>query len=170
MSRPTCFPARRAGWIVLPILLWTATVSSAEYLHGRVVHVVDGDTLDVLVRNERLRVVEIDAPEKSQPYGNASRQSLIAICGGQVAAVTVTGRDRNGRTLGAVSCAGTDANSEQVRRGMAWVFDRYAQPASPLYAVQNEARDARRGLWAMSAFCAAGGMASLVAPTDTLGP
>ena len=41
-----------------------------------------------------------------------------------------------------------DANTEQVRRGMAWVFDRYAPPDSPLYSVQEEARATRRGLWA----------------------
>ncbi len=40
-----------------------------------------------------------------------------------------------------------DANVEQVRRGMAWVFDRYVTDRS-LYAVQDEARAARRGLWA----------------------
>ena len=52
-----------------------------------------------------------------------------------------------GRTLGRVSCAGVDANAEQVRRGMAWVYVRYAPKYSPLYAVQAEARAARRGLW-----------------------
>jgi endonuclease YncB( thermonuclease family) len=103
------------------------------------VHVVDGDTLDPLVPNERLRVrlAEIDAPEKG-PQGNASRQSLIAMCGGQPEVVSATGKDRNGRTLARVSCAGFDANAEQVRRGMAWVFDRYSRPDLPLYPIAPE--------------------------------
>ena len=46
-----------------------------------------------------------------------------------------------------VNCAGTDASSEHVRRGMACVFDRYAKPNSPLYALQSEARAAQAGLW-----------------------
>lgn len=43
-----------------------------------------------------------------------------------------------------MKCDGVDANAEQVRAGMAWVFDRYVTDRS-LYAVQNEARGARRG-------------------------
>lgn len=57
------------------------------------------------------------------------------------------GADRYGRTLGRVFCAGVDANAEQVRRGMAWVYVKYAPKDSPLYAIQAEARVARRGLW-----------------------
>jgi len=41
----------------------------------------------------------------------------------------------------------TDANAEQVRQGMAWVFERYARRGSPLYAIQDEAKAAGRGLW-----------------------
>jgi endonuclease YncB( thermonuclease family) len=40
-----------------------------------------------------------------------------------------------------------DANLNQVRRGMAWVYRKYAR--DPLYfRVEEEARAARRGLWA----------------------
>ncbi len=59
---------------------------------------------------------------------------------------TEQGRDRYGRTVGRVACAGTPANEEQVRRGMAWVYDRYAAKNSPLYVVQTEARREKRGL------------------------
>ncbi len=55
--------------------------------------------------------------------------------------------DRYGRTVARVECDGVDANVEQVRAGMAWVFDKYVTDRS-LYAVQDEARNARRGLWA----------------------
>ena len=37
------------------------------------------------------------------------------------------------------------ANAEQVRRGMAWVFDRYVKDRS-LYSLQEQARDARLGV------------------------
>lgn len=30
---------------------------------------------------------------------------------------------------------------------MAWVYDRYARPGSPLYALQKEAQEAKTGLW-----------------------
>jgi len=57
------------------------------------------------------------------------------------------GLDRYGRTVAHVSCNGIDANTEQVRAGMAWVFDRYVIDRR-LYALQDEARTAHRGLWA----------------------
>ena len=50
--------------------------------------------------------------------------------------------------FGRVICAGTDANAEQVRRGMAWVFDRYSRRGSPLHELQRQAQATRRGLWA----------------------
>jgi endonuclease YncB( thermonuclease family) len=61
--------------------------------------------------------------------------------------VRSSGKDRYGRVLGRVECKGMDANTEQVRRGMAWVYDRYVTDRS-LYALQNEARAAHLGLWA----------------------
>jgi endonuclease YncB( thermonuclease family) len=130
--------------------LLIALNANAVTLDGRVTHIVDGDTLDVIVQGERIRVriLDIDAPESSQPDGHRSRQSLIAICGGESARLDGNKHDRNGRLLAHVRCNGTDAGAEQVRRGMAWVFVRYAPADSPLYAVEAEARAARRGLWA----------------------
>ena len=43
-----------------------------------------------------------------------------------------------------------DANAEQVRRGLAWVYDRYVTDPD-LYPLQDAARTERRGLWADSA-------------------
>ena len=63
------------------------------------------------------------------------------------AVLLLTEKDRYGRLLGRVWGAGIDANAEQVRRGMAWVFDRYVKDRS-LYPLQDAARAARRGLWA----------------------
>jgi endonuclease YncB( thermonuclease family) len=89
---------------------------------------------------------EIDAPELKQAFGKRSQQSLVQICDKKTARVSWTEKDRNGRTLGRVWCGGIDANAEQVRRGMAWVFDRYVKDRS-LYPLQDAARSARRGLW-----------------------
>lgn len=139
---------------VLALVLATAAIAAqAGELRGRVVAVADGDTLTVLdsgQRQHRVRLAEIDAPEKRQAFGERSKQSLSALCFGQQAVIEDQGRDRYGRVIGRVGCAGIDANAEQVRRGMAWVFDRYAADRS-LYALQDEAREARRGLWRDSA-------------------
>ena len=132
----------RAGLAAFAVIL-AATTAHAGELRGRVVAVADGDTLTILDasrQQHRIRLAEIDAPEKRQPFGQRSKQSLSDLCYGRDAAIENDGRDPNGRTIG------HDTNAEQVRRGMAWVFDRYATERS-LYAIQDEARAARRGLW-----------------------
>ena len=128
-------------------IFWVSEVA-AETLEGKVIRISDGDTITLLVdhRQVRIRLVEIDAPESAQPFGRRSRDSLAELCAGRFARVIWSEMDRYGRTLGRVWCGGVDANAEQVRRGMAWVFDRYVTDRS-LYAVQESARAARLGLW-----------------------
>ena len=116
---------------------------------ARVVSVHDGDTLTVVIehRQVKVRLTDIDAPELRQPFGTRSKQSLSEMCFGKVAALEVRGQDRYKRSLARVTCDGTDANAEQVRRGYAWTYTRYARADSPLHAIQIEARSAHRGLW-----------------------
>lgn len=126
-----------------------APAAGAGELVGRVVKVQDGDTLTVLVDHcqVKVRLASIDAPELGQAFGKASRASLSGICAGREATVREAGRDRYGRMIGEVACAGIDANAHQVRAGMAWVYVRYAPAGSPLYTLEAAARGARRGLW-----------------------
>ena len=139
----------RPSLTALCLTFLLATPVTHADVRGRVVSVHDGDTLTVLIdrRQVRVRLTDIDAPELGQPFGTRSRQSLSDLCFGKTAALDVRGQDRYKRTLAHVTCAGTDANSEQVRRGYAWTFVRYARRDSPLLALENEARAAHRGLW-----------------------
>lgn len=117
-----------------------------------VIGIADGDTLTARCDvpegrvSVTVRVAEIDATERKQPWGNRSRQHLAALCQGKAAVVSRRTTDRYGRTVARVECDGTDASAEQVRAGMAWVFDRYVSERG-LYAVQDDARASRRGLW-----------------------
>ena len=136
-----------ARWLLL-VLALAAQAAWGETFSGKVVRVSDGDTLTLLVDRKQIKVrlTEIDAPETHQAFGQRSRQSLAEMCATQPATVRSSGKDRYGRVLGRVECKGVDANTEQVRRGMAWVYDRYVTDRS-LYALQNEARAAHLGLW-----------------------
>ena len=102
---------RMSGVLCASVLFVASLGAYADVLHGRVAHVVDGYTLDVMVGSKRVRVrlLDIDAPEQKQPYGHCSRQSLIAICGGEAAYVEGSRHDRNGRFLANVRCNGVDA-------------------------------------------------------------
>jgi endonuclease YncB( thermonuclease family) len=127
-------------------------MGAASLLLCTVVAIADGDTLTARCevpdgqRSIVVRLSQIDAPERHQPWGDRSRQHLAALCFNKPAKVREEGRDRYARMLGRVECEGTDANAAQVLEGMAWVFDRYVTDRS-LYALQAEAREARRGLW-----------------------
>jgi endonuclease YncB( thermonuclease family) len=118
-----------------------------------VIGIADGDTLTARcdapggAQNVRVRLAEIDAPEKGQAFGQRSRQHLAALCFRKRADVRPTATDRYGRTVARVACEGADANAEQVRAGLAWAFARYlTDPA--IAQLEREARGARRGLWA----------------------
>lgn len=123
------------------------TILSVAYL-ALVIGIADGDTITVLHDQQqvKIRLAEIDAPEKAQPFGSVSKQSLSELCFGKQAEVSPMAQDRYGRTVAHISCSGINANTEQVERGMAWVYDRYVTDYS-LYAVQDGAKAARRGLW-----------------------
>ena len=133
------------------VALLPATLSAAQ-IQGKVIRVLDGDTIEVLQEQQpvRVRLLNIDAPEKKQPFGRWSTNQLKAILAGQSVTVSYTQTDRYGRILGRVITAnGTEANRQQVLKGAAWVYDRYNTDNS-LPALQREAQTQKRGLWADS--------------------
>lgn len=120
----------------------------ALLLSAQIIDITDGDTLTALVENRQIKVrlVEIDAPEKKQSFGQASKQSLSDLCFSKTAQIDVKGLDKYQRTLGRVYCDGTDANLEQVRKGMAWAYRRYlTDPA--ISQAEAAAKADRLGLW-----------------------
>lgn len=128
----------------------------ADRIDGRVVSVADGDTITVLdhsKKTHRIRLTGIDAPEKSQPFGQRSKQSLSDMVYGKRVEVIYGKRDHYGRILGKVVMPWGDVNLAQASAGMAWHYKRYArdQPASDRAAYANAETAAKRegrGLWA----------------------
>ena len=124
-----------------------ASVARADF-RGRVVAVHDGDTISVLVDQSpvRVRLAGVDAPERGQPFANASRHALEALVAAREVQVVERGRDGYGRVLGQVIVGVIDVGTEQVRSGYAWVYRRFERDAR-LIALEAEAKAARRGLW-----------------------
>lgn len=120
--------------------------------HGRVVAITDGDTLTVLREYEqvRIRIYGIDAPERAQPWGDRARQALGDLVHDRDVEVQEMAHDRYGRTVALVIARGRDVSLEMVRRGLAWVYERYCRvPACEVMRrAQTEAQATRSGLWA----------------------
>ena len=146
--------ALRVG-LSLALLLCVGQVSAREVAPGAdvppapstyrgeavVTGVADGDTLyaDIDGRSIRIRLAQIDAPEKAQ--------ALRELVGKKKVQLWWKSLDRYGRPIAQISVDGLDVNAEQVRRGFAWVFLRYSKDAA-LIALEAQAKSAGLGLWA----------------------
>ena len=141
--------------LFFPVLLALAIGANAETITGRVVGVADGDTVTVLDRDKvqhKVRLAGIDAPERSQAFGNRSKESLSDLAFEKTVAVETSKRDRYGREVGKILVNGRDVNLIQVERGMAWHYKAYQREQSlddrSLYdAAEMGARAAKNGLW-----------------------
>jgi endonuclease YncB( thermonuclease family) len=117
-----------------------------------VIGISDGDTLTARcdtpagLQALKVRLAEIDAPERRQAFGTRSRQHLASLCFRKQAEVGPTAMDRYRRMVARVQCNGIDASAEQVRAGMAWAFTRYLRDPA-IASLEKEAREERRGLW-----------------------
>jgi len=124
-------------------------VEVAQRLHGRTVWVDDGDSFQVRIGSEtiRVRLYGIDAPERTQAYANKARQALRARVQDRQVSIEQRDEDVYGRIVGVAYVDGRDVNLEMLENGWAWHYKRHDQ--SPRYATaEAEAKAARRGLWA----------------------
>ena len=137
------------------LLLSISGQSYAEVLVGQVVGVSDGDTITLLDSNKtqhKIRLAGIDAPEKAQAYGQASKKSLSDLIFHKQVNVYWEKKDRYQRLLGKVTLEEQDICLEQVKRGMAWHYKQYqrdqTQEDRMKYTLaEKEARENRIGLW-----------------------
>ncbi|BBL70839.1 thermonuclease family protein [Methylogaea oryzae] len=141
-------------WVLFALSLASAVPAGADSsLSGKAIKILDGDTLIIVTaqgdRQARVRLAQIDAPETSQAFGQRSKQSLSDLVYGKGVQVAVEKTDQYGRLIGVVHVDNLDANLEQVKRGMAWVYPQYAKDPS-YFAAERTARDAKTGLWAQS--------------------
>lgn len=121
-----------------------------------VLRVQDGDSLLIRrrgqTRNERLRLSAIDAPERGQPHGDASRAALAALIDGEPIRVVPVKKDRYGRLVGRVGVNERDIGLAMLEGGHAWYFRRYRRDLpvelrKPYERAEARAREAGIGLW-----------------------
>lgn len=121
----------------------------AQQFVAPVIGIADGDTITVLHMGqpEKLRLADIDCPEKNQPFGTAAKKYTADLTFRNTVTVETSGKDRFKRTIARVTLPdGRSLNRELVRAGYAWCYRKYSKDPD-LPALEADARANRRGLW-----------------------
>lgn len=150
----------KSGWLILmvavlswPLASWGTTTTT---LSGKVIHIVDGDTFDVLDaarEKHRIRVSCMDTPEKGQAFYRRAKDALADLIAGRDVIVQSYKKDRYGRLVGEV--VGIDLCLRMIESGMAWHNLPYARELAPgrasiLVEAEQGAQSRHDGLWADS--------------------
>lgn len=137
--------------LIFIILFFLSNTLTYADFSGKVVKVIDGDTVDILtVKKQKIRVrlLDIDAPERGQAFGNASRRYLASLIAGKNVSVKENKKDIYKRTLGTIFFNEVNINAKMVESGYAWAY-RYKGVADNKIMVKLEvnAKQNKKGLW-----------------------
>ncbi|MGQ0442902.1 MAG: thermonuclease family protein [Methylophilaceae bacterium] len=131
--------------LIVWLLLW---LSFNAYSQLTITHFYDGDTVKINdgVTKYKLRLSDIDAPERNQSYGKKSRRALMQFCKDMPIQVYVSGIDKYQRSLGKLHCNQQDVSLLMIQNGHAWFNSRYSADGTLAFAEQS-ARKNKLGLW-----------------------
>jgi len=127
----------------------SATAYSEILNNLEVAWVVDGDTVHATKNGQlyKIRLTEIDAPERDQPFGKQSTDNLKVFLRKGFIDVDLKGQDIYKRHLGRIYVDGIDINKKMISTGSAWVYDKYVTDES-FYNEQRKAQKNKLGIWA----------------------
>jgi micrococcal nuclease len=116
---------------------------------GKVISVVDGNTIEVLGSNHETYVIVlagIDSPELTQEYGGQARKYLEKMILKKNVTVYFQGKDRKGNHLAVVMLKGEiDPRIALLKEGLAWTAEKDPLPALEVHL--TSAREKGKGLW-----------------------
>lgn len=120
----------------------------AADLTPKITYFYDGDTVKIkdAISEYKLRLTDIDAPERNQTYGKKARRALIDLCENADLRVYIIGIDRYQRNLGKLICDNHDASVYMIKNGHAWFNRRYSMDYT-LDVAEQESRANQLGLW-----------------------
>jgi len=145
VKRCVIFP----GCLLLFFLVGSAFASEWS---GRVAAVIDGDSIEVMhgEKRVRIRLYGIDTPEYRQPHSAEAREFTAALTANRRVLITEKDIDRYGRTVALVRVEDILVNAELLRAGLARVYRWYCREY-PLCAdwlhLEETARRQRLGIW-----------------------
>lgn len=126
----------------------TTTSNQPEYV--TVQRVVDGDTVWVYADNPhhtvKVRLIDIDAPERCQDWGKQSGQALRKKLQGHIVKLERHGTDKYQRVLAVLYMDGENINAWLVEQGHAWAA-RWHGSVQNYGSEEWSAQRHQRGLW-----------------------
>lgn len=141
---------------ILPSLLFILSFFFAFHAHaqsywltGVVISVADGDTFTMQTQDKKkhkIRMDQIDAPEISMPFSFAAKQELHRIIYKKNVRVFVHDKDQYNRLVSTVYLGDANVNLYMVRKGLAWVYRKYAREVV-FFMAEQQAQEERLGIW-----------------------
>ena len=133
---------------ILLFLFIISLSSNAETIKGKVISVIDGDTIKVSVKRKsyKIRLQNIDAPEKKQAFGEQSKRALSRKIFRKKVKIKITKTDRYNRKIGTVFYKNRNINLEMVQDGYAWNYQKYSNDIRFITA-EKQARANRKRIW-----------------------
>ena len=121
-----------------------------ETIIGKVVAITDGDTFKLLKEDStliRVRVANIDCPERKQPFSKRAKQFTSDAIFGKSVTLEVLKKDRYRRLISNVIYDDTLILSQElIKKGLAWHYLKYSKD-SLLQSLHDTAKANKIGLW-----------------------
>ena len=136
-------------WFLIALLPFVASAAMGQTLFGKVTRVVDGDTVAFKVHDgpiEKVRLADIDTPERDQPWGTEATTALRQWSMSKPARIEVVDTDRYGRLVATLWVDDENINRRLVIEGHAWVYRKYLRDTS-LIDLEARAKLTGIGLW-----------------------
>jgi len=135
---------------LLMLLISSATAKEHNFIEATVIKVIDGDTITVLSKGGKVKVrlAEIDAPEKDQPYGLVAKNKLQEKILDKHITLQKKTIDRYGRLVAKVFLGKRDIIKEMIAEGHVWVYKKYLDDYT-LEDIQMSAHQNQIGIWSL---------------------
>ncbi len=140
----------QAACVCCLALCSVALAAQSVTFNGRVVAVIDGDTIGVMRdgREVRIRLEGIDSPESGQDFSQRAKQFTSDAIFGKDVTVSVKETDQYGRLVARVLSESRDVSLALVEAGLAWRYVEYSNDFV-LRNAEASARTRRAGLWSL---------------------
>lgn len=107
--------------------------------------IIDGDTFKSNCSSKNIRIEDIDAPEKKQPFGIQSIQMLKLLCPDIAIINNLSKLDLYNRHISSIICNNKNISEEMIKRGGAWVYKN--SKSKLLKDLENISKKNQIGLW-----------------------